>query len=86
MYKDVEIWAFLEEESIKLHPSRVEQPVLPSVFHTEMDTILRARKVNATMADHLISRGQTRSRNMQDHHLVRLEGVVLPKCEVFLAT
>jgi hypothetical protein len=86
MYKDVEICAFVEEWSIKLRPSRLEQVLLPSVFHTEECDILRLGKVNATMADHLISRGQTHSRKMQDYHLVQLGGEVPPKCVVFLAT
>jgi hypothetical protein len=89
MYKDVEhgdIGEFLEQKSIKLRPSRREQIDLPSVFHTEEDDILGERKVDATMADHLVSRGQTRSRKMKNHYLVQLGGVVLPQCEVYLAT
>jgi hypothetical protein len=73
MYKDIDLghnWCVYEEESIKLRPSRLEQVVLPSVFHTEEYKILRQRKVDATIADHLVSRGQTRSRKMQDLHLM----------------
>jgi hypothetical protein len=73
MYKDIDFghnWGVYEEKSIKLSPSRLEQVVLPSVFHTEEYKILRQREVDATMADRLISRGQTRSRKMQDHHLM----------------
>ena len=86
MYKEVDIWAVLEEESRKLCPSRLEQVLLPLVFHTEEYNVWRARKVNATISDHSISKSQTRSRKMQDHHLVQLGGVVLPQCGVFLAT
>ena len=71
MYKEVEIEIcdILEEKSIKLRPSILEQVVLPSVFHKEEYIVLRARKVNATISDRSISR---------DHHLIQLEGVVLP--------
>jgi hypothetical protein len=58
MYKDIDfgdIGRFCEEKSIKLRPSRLGQVVLPSVFHTEEDKILRERKVDATTLDHLFS-------------------------------
>ena len=70
MNKDFELGKPLEEMLIKLRPSRLEQVHLPSVFHTEESKILRHCKANATMVDHLISRGQTRSRKMHDHHLM----------------
>ena len=73
-------------KSIKLRPSRLEQVDLPSNFHTEEYKFLRESKVDASMADHLILKGQTRSRNMQDHHLAQLGGTVLPQCRVFLET
>ena len=86
MYKEVDIWEFLEEESIKMRPSCLKQAHLPSVFHTEEDKTSRLGKVNATMAaDHLMSRGQTRSRKMNGHHLMQLGGVFLPRWVVFLA-
>ena len=87
MYKDVDFqfWAILEEKSIKLRASRLEQAVLPSVFHTEEYNVSGVRTVDATTADYLMPRGQTRSRKMQDHYLVQLGGVVLPQCGVYLA-
>ena len=83
-YKLDDIFALLEE-SIKLRPSRLKQVHLPSVFQTEEYDILRHCKVNTTMADHLISRGQTHTRKLHDH-LRQLGGVVLPQYVVFLAT
>ena len=85
MCKDVDICALLEEKSIKQRPSRLEQVRLPSVFHTKEYDISRLGEVDVTMADHLFSRGQTRSRKMQGHHLMQLGGVVLPQSVVFLA-
>ena len=86
MYKEDDLCAFFEKKSIKMFPTRLEQILLPSVFHTEERKFLVVPKVNATMADHLISRSQTRFRTMQDHHLIQLGGVVLLQCGVFLAT
>ena len=85
MYKDIELGKSFEEMLIKLRPSRLEQVHLPSVFHTEESKNLRHCEANATMADHLISRGQTRSRKMYDHRLMQFEGVALPQGVVFLA-
>ena len=79
MYRDIDLgdsicqWGVYEERSIMLRPTRLEQVLLPSVFHTVEYTILRQYRVDGTMADHLITRGQsrqTRSRKMQDHHLM----------------
>ena len=78
--------SFSRAKPIKLYPDRLEQVVLPSVFHKEEDNILKEYKVDATMADHLLARGPTHSRKTQDHHLMQLGGAVLPRCEVFLAT
>ena len=46
--KDIDLsnicqWTILKEKSIKLRPSRLEQVVLPSVFHTEEYNILKER-------------------------------------------
>jgi hypothetical protein len=65
MYKEDDfdyIWGpgILRRKSIKLRASRLEQVDLPSVFRTEVYNILGERKVDATMADHLVTRGQTR--------------------------
>ena len=65
MYKEVdsgEIWGVLKEESTKLRVSRLEQVVLPLVFHTEENNVLKGYKMNATMADHLLARGRTHFR------------------------
>ena len=86
MYRVFEICTLFEEKWIKLHPSRLIQVRLPSAFHTEKYNILRQCKVNATMGDHLILRGQSLSRKMHDHHLLQVGGVVLPQCVVFVAT
>jgi hypothetical protein len=89
MNREEFFWSFWEipyEKSIKMRPSRLEQIDLPSVFYTEEGNFLGACKVDATMADHLLSRGHARPRMMQDHHLMQLGGVFLQKCGVFLAT
>ena len=86
MHKFFEFCTLFEGKSIKLRPSRLKQTRLPSAFHTEEYNILRQCKVNATMGDHLVLRGQTLSRKMDDHHLLQVGGVVLPQCVVFLAT
>ena len=79
------ICALFEVKPIKLRPSRLKQVRLPSAFHTEEYNILRYCKVNATTGDHLILRGQTLSRKMDDHHLLKVGAVVLPQYVVFLA-
>jgi hypothetical protein len=77
-FESGDIWGLLRAKSTKLRPSRLEQDVLPSVFHTEPNNILKEDKLDATMADHLFARGPTRFRKTQDHHLIQLGGVVLP--------
>ena len=84
MYKDSGYkWVYLRARSRKLCPSRLEQVVLPAVFHTEENSILKQYKVDATMTDHLVARGPIHSRKTQNHHLVQLGGVVLPRCGFF---
>ena len=61
---------FVKVKSIKLWPSRLEQVVLPSVFYTDKNDILEDNKVDATMADHLATRGPTHSRKTPDRHLM----------------
>ena len=62
MYKEVDILVFVKDNSIKLRSTRLKQILLPLVFHTVEEKTSRHGKVNATMAaDHLLSRGQTRS-------------------------
>jgi hypothetical protein len=63
-------WDSMRAKSTELRPSRLEQTVLPLVFHTEGNNILRDDKVDATMADPLIARGLTHSRKTQDHRLM----------------
>ena len=70
---------FGDEKSIKLRPSRLEQVVLPSVFHTEDHHLLRERRMDETMA---VTKRSDPLLKMQDHHLVQL-GVVLPQCAFF---
>jgi hypothetical protein len=43
---------FLRAKSINMRPSRLEQAVLPSAFHTEENNILKENKVDATIDDH----------------------------------
>ena len=85
MYRAVEEISFFEGKSIKPRLTRLEQILLPSVFHTEEQTFLKLGKVNASMADHLVSKGQTRSRKLHNHHLMQLGSVFLLQCVVFLA-
>ena len=72
MYKEfdcVHSRVFVRAKSIKLHPSRLKQAVLPSAFDTEDDNILQDNKVDVTMADHLFARGPSHSRKTKDLHL-----------------
>ena len=55
-----------QEKSTNLCSSHLEQ----IVFFIEEYDILRERKVDVTTFDHFYPRGQTRSRKMQDHHLI----------------
>jgi hypothetical protein len=75
MYKEFfdpgEIWDnVLSAKSVELCPSHLEPIVLPAVFHTKEDKILKENKVDATMANRLFSRDPIHFRNMQDHHLM----------------
>ena len=58
----------------KTASKHLKQAALPLVFHTEgsqENDILRQSKVDATMFDHLIARGQTLFRKMRNHQLMR---------------
>ena len=58
----------------KTASKHLKQAALPLVFHTEgsqENDILRQSKVDATMFDHLIARGQTLFRRMRNHQLMR---------------
>ena len=59
------------DETASMH---LKQAALPLVCHTEgsqENDILRQSKVDATMFDHLIARGQTLFRKMRNHQLMR---------------
>jgi hypothetical protein len=64
MYKEIDSgdnWDGMRAKSTELRPSRLEQTVLPSVYHTEENNILEEHEVDATIADHLIARRPTHS-------------------------
>ena len=87
MYEKDENWqVVLRGKQPKLCPSRPELFPLPSVFHTKKDYVLKDEEVDATIADHSVTKGPTHFRRTQDHRLIRLGGVVLLRCEVFLVT
>ena len=82
------IWVFWRVKSTKLclKSSGTSHPSLSFFILVEGQNILKGNKVDATMADHLFARGPTHSRKTQDHHLMQLGGVVLPRAEYFVTT